>query len=51
MQDTVNQTLSIMRGIKKYLKDSDCDECKKVLKSIFFEENKVTGSLLGDQQG
>jgi hypothetical protein len=37
-----------MRGIKEYLKNSDCNECKKVLMSIFFEENKVTGST-GDQ--
>jgi hypothetical protein len=45
-EETANQTINIIRGIKEYLKSSDCNECKKALLNIFFKENDA-GSLGG----
>jgi hypothetical protein len=41
---TAADTLNIMRGLKEYLRSSNCIHCKGILRRIIFEENSEAGS-------
>jgi hypothetical protein len=34
-----------MRGIREYLQNSNCNACKKLLREVFFTQNKVADSI------
>jgi hypothetical protein len=36
-----------MRGLRKYLENSNCNNCKKLLREVFFTQNNVADSIGG----
>jgi hypothetical protein len=48
-EETANQTINIMQGLKEYLQNSDCSKCRNQLRKIFFIEDKIVAGPSGDK--